>query len=251
MLGDLIGNPGIEQVYIKLPQLKKKENIDVTIANGENSDNGFGITEDIIDKLKKFGVDIITSGNHIWSNRDVDRLLNKYDYLLRPANYPDSAGKGYCIYNYNDISIGVVNLLGRYLMLPVDCPFQILNKLLKKELNKCKIVIVDFHAELPQEKMSVAFDFDGRISLLAGTHTHVQTADEKILEKGTGYISDLGMCGGIDSVIGMEKDGILKKLKNQINVPFIPSNLNCKLQGIIAQIDIKTFKTVAIKRINI
>lgn len=250
MLGDLIGNPGLEQLFLKLPELKKKEKIDLAIANGENSDKGFGITEEIIGKLKNFGIDVITSGNHIWSNRDAEFLLEKYDCLLRPDNYPDAKGKGYWTGDINGIEIGVVNLLGRHLMTPIDCPFQTLNKLLKKELKKCKVVIVDFHAELPQEKAALAHDFDGKITLIAGTHTHVQTADERILPNGTGYITDLGLCGGIDSVIGMEKDSILKKLKNQVNVPFVPSRENGRVQGIIATVNTETGQTVAIKRIN-
>lgn len=251
MLGDAIGNPGIEQLYIKLPQLIKKENIDFTIANGENSDNGFGITEEIIDKMRSYGVNVITSGNHIWSNADADKVLNSHDYVLRPHNYYDAAGKGYWIGEVDGVAVAVVNIIGRYFMTPVDCPFQILGKLLKKELKDCKIIIVDFHAEIMPEKKSLAFYFDGKISFIAGTHTHVQTADEIILPNGTGYISDLGMCGGIDSVIGMEKKGILHKIRRQINVPYIPSIENEKIQGVIVTIDTESAKTTSIERFTI
>ena len=251
MLGDMIGNPGVEQVLLKLGQLKKKEKVNLVIANGENSDNGFGITEQIINNLTTYGVDVITSGNHIWSNRDSDYLLKNYDSLLRPANYPEASGKGYCIKNINGLNIAVVNLIGRYFMTPVDCPFQTLNKLLRNEIKSCDIVIVDFHAEYNAEKQALAMDFDGRISLIAGTDTHTQTADEKILPKGTGFITDLGMCGGIDSVIGMEKEGILEKIVSQTTVPFQPSRENCKLQGIIVRINTKTKKTTYIKRFDI
>jgi 2',3'-cyclic-nucleotide 2'-phosphodiesterase len=251
MLGDLIGTPGLEQMYLKLPQLKKKEKINLTIANGENSNDGFGITEANIKSYKQCGVDVITSGNHIWSTKDADKLLKDYDFLLRPANYPEATGKGYWIGSINDLKIGVVNLMGRYMMIPIDCPFQVLGKLLKNELKNCQIVIIDFHAEFINEKTALAYDFDGKVTLVAGTHTHVQTADERILPGGTGYITDIGICGGIDSVIGMERNGVLEKLYSQTMVPFIPSKDNGKLQGIIASIDPQTKKCLSIKRVNI
>lgn len=251
ILGDIIGNPGIEQVFIKLASLKKREHIDLVVANGENSDEGFGITEQIISQLKNSGVDIITSGNHIWSNRDAGNLLDGYDFLLRPANYPDAPGKGHCIIDLNGIRIGVINLIGRYFMTPLDCPFQVLQKLLKKEVKNCPVILIDFHAESSQEKQSLAYDFDGSVSFVAGTHTHVQTADEKILPSGTGYITDVGMCGGIDSVIGMEREGILEKIMTQTNVPFTPSRQQGRLQGIIVKVNSSTGKTIDLKRVNI
>ncbi|HOJ64818.1 MAG TPA: TIGR00282 family metallophosphoesterase [Spirochaetota bacterium] len=251
MLGDLVGQPGVEEVFLKLNSLRNKEKIDFIIANGENADNGFGITEQIIINLINSGVNVITSGNHIWSNNDAAKLLTTYDILLRPANYPEVEGKGYCIRKVGDINIGVVNLMGRYNMIPIDCPFQTLNKLLRNELKNCEIVVVDFHAEYNPEKITLAMDFDGRVSLVAGTHTHTQTADETILPKGTGYITDIGMCGGLDSIIGMEKNNVLEKIINQSMAPFIPSKENCKMQGIIAGIDKVSFKTVEIKRFSI
>lgn len=251
MLGDIVGQPGVEELFLKLNNLKNKEKIDFVIVNGENADNGFGITEEIIINLINIGVNVITSGNHIWSNSDAERLLNSYDILLRPANYPEAPGKGYCIKKLEEIKIGVINLMGRYNMIPIDCPFQVLNKLLKNEIKNCQIVIVDFHAEYSIEKKALAMEFDGRISLLAGTHTHTQTADETILPKGTGYITDIGMCGGLDSIIGMEKKNVLERIINQSMIPFIPSKENCKMQGIIALIDKTTFKTKEIKRFSI
>jgi len=251
MLGDIIGNPGIKQVFLKLAELKKKEKINLVIANCENSDEGFGITEENITTFKNYGIDILTSGNHIWSNENAPDLLNKYDFVLRPANYPNAAGKGYWVGDVGGVTVGIVNLLGRYFMIPVDCPFQTLSKLLKNELKKCNIIIVDFHAEYFQEKMTFAYDFDGQISLIYGTHTHVQTADEMILPKGTGYITDIGLCGGLDSIIGMKKEEVLEKMINQIVVPYVPSEENCVMQGIIAKIDTTAKKTLEIKRISI
>ncbi len=251
MLGDVIGYPGIQQMYLKLSQQKNKEKIHLVIANGENSDDGFGITESDIGCFKEYGVDVITSGNHVWSNNDAEMLLNNYDCFLRPANYPNASGKGWWIGNIGGVSIGVVNLLGRYYMTPLDCPFHVMNKLLRNELKNCSIIIVDFHAESPAEKRAFAFEFDGRISLFAGTHTHVQTADEMILPQGTGYITDLGMCGGIDSIIGMKKENVLRKVLTQIVVPYKPAEENPRLQGIVAKIDIKTKETVEIKRFSL
>ena len=157
--------------------------------------------------------------------------------MLRPHNYPEAPGKGYWIGTVQGLKVGVANLIGRYFMTPVDCPFQILGKLLKNELNKCDIILVDFHAELTQEKLALAHNFDGKITFLAGTHTHVQTADEQILPKGTGFITDLGLCGGVNSIIGMDKNDVIAKLKNNIHVPYTPSAENEKLQGIIIRID--------------
>lgn len=250
MLGDIIGSPGIKQLFLKLGSLKKKEKIDLTIANCENADNGFGVSEENILALKNYGVDILTSGNHIWSNEDAAYLLEKYEFLIRPANYPTAPGKGYYTININNTLVSVVNLLGRYFMIPIDCPFQVLSKLIKHEL-KNHIIIVDFHAEYYQEKIALAMDFDGQISFLAGTHTHVLTSDEKILPKGTGYITDLGLCGGLDSIIGMKKEEALEKMINQTAIPFSPSEENCVLQGVVFSIDTESKKTIDIKRISI
>lgn len=251
MLGDAIGTPGLEQIYTKLPAVLRENDVDLVIANGENSDEGFGITEDIFDQLTDYGIDVVTSGNHIWSNADAGEILEKNDRLLRPHNYYDAPGKGWWRGIVNDVDVGVVNLIGRYFMTPVDCPFQTLAKLLENELSGCKIVIVDFHAEYMNEKKALAIDFDGKISFVAGTHTHVQTADEVIFRNGTGYITDIGMCGGIDSVIGMERSAILQKIRRQVTQPYIPSVENGKMQGIFIDIDIISGKTLGITRLSI
>lgn len=251
MLGDIIGSPGIKQLLLKLDFLKKKEKIHFTIANCENSDNGFGVTEETVSSIKSYGVDVLTSGNHIWSNSDAGDLLAKYDFLIRPANYPKAPGKGFWSGEINGVSISVINLLGRYFMIPIDCPFQTLSKLLKQDVKKNSIIIVDFHAELYQEKIALALDFDGEITFLAGTHTHVLTADEKILPKGTGYITDLGMCGGLDGIIGMKKEEALAKMINQTVNPYIPAEENPVLQGVVIKVDVNTKKTVEIKRISL
>ena len=251
MLGDIIGSPGLKHLYLNLQQFKKKENISLVIANGENTNNGFGITEDNIANYKEYGVDVITSGNHIWVSDNIDKMLENYSFLLRPLNYPKASGSGFWKQNISGENIAVVNLIGRYNLVTVDCPFAALDKLLKNELKDTKIIIVDFHAESYFEKRSLAFDFDGKIILMAGTHTHVQTADEEILPKGTGYITDLGLCGGLDSVIGMQKEDAVKKIINQIVVPYTPSEENPVMQGIVAKINLETKKTIEMKRISI
>lgn len=251
LIGDIIGQPGIEQIFFKLKAFKNKRNVDLTIANGENADKGFGISEQNILDLKKYGIDVITSGNHIWSHENASRLLEEYDFVLRPHNYPNSKGNGWFITTVKNIKVAVVNLQGRYFMTPINCPFQTLKKLLQTNLQEAQIIIVDFHAESSPEKKSLAFDFDGKISLLVGTHTHTQTADEMILPNGTGYITDLGMCGGLDSVIGMEKDAVLQRFLTQTVIPFSPSTKNLHFQALLAQIDSQTKKCIKLERINI
>lgn len=251
LLGDAIGTPGLEQIYMKLPAVLRENEPDLVIVNGENSDDGFGITEEIYEQLLGCGIDAVTSGNHIWSNADAGEILQRNDALLRPHNYHDAPGKGWWRTSINNVNVGVVNLIGRYFMTPVDCPFQTLENLLKNELSDCKIVIVDFHAEFMNEKKALAIDFDGKISFVAGTHTHVQTADEVIFRNGTGYITDIGMCGGIDSVIGMERTAILNKIKRQITQPYVPSPENGRMQGVLIDIDCETGKTLNIKRLSI
>lgn len=251
MLGDIIGSPGLKHLFLNLQQIKKKENINLVIANGENTNNGFGINEENITNYKDYGVDVITSGNHIWASDNIDRLLENYSFLLRPLNYPKANGNGFWKQNIEGENIAVVNLIGRYNLVTVDCPFYALDKLLKNELKDTKIILVDFHAESYFEKRALAFDFDGKITLFAGTHTHVQTADEEILPKGTGYITDLGLCGSLDSVIGMEKEDVIKKIINQVVVPYTPATENLVMQGILAKIDLSTKKVVSISRVSI
>jgi 2',3'-cyclic-nucleotide 2'-phosphodiesterase len=251
MLGDIIGNPGLKELFLNLQQFKKKENIDLVIANGENTHEGFGINEEEIHRYKEYGVDVITSGNHIWATDNIERLFGDYPFLLRPLNYPKAAGNGYYKLNVHGENIAVVNLIGRINLVNVDCPFAALEKLLKNDLKDAKIIIVDFHAESSFEKKALAYDFDGKISLIAGTHTHVQTADEEILPKGTGYITDLGLCGSLDSVIGMKKEDVIRKLINQIVVPYTPAESNLVMQGILARISLETKKTVEMKRISV
>lgn len=210
-VGDVCGKPGRLAFSKYTPEIREKYNIDVVIVNGENSAGGRGITEKSLSALYRGGADIITSGNHIWDKREVMQIIDE-PFLLRPANYPGEApGKGYCIYPFKAKNIGVINLSGRAFMPPMDCPFQKIEDILHELAGQCDLLFLDFHAETTSEKMAMAWYLDGRVQVVVGTHTHVQTADARILPGGTAYITDLGMSGAWDSVLGVKKECILEK----------------------------------------
>jgi len=254
-LGDIIGNPGLEMFYRWVPVLKDKYNIDAVIVNGENAaKDGKGITKKIIAKLKEFGANVITSGNHIWHNKEIYECLNSNDILLRPANYPSECpGKGYIIIDVNNVQIAVLNLQGRGFMRDhIDCPFRKAESLLFFLQTKTKIIFVDFHAETTAEKQALGHYLDGKISGFYGTHTHVQTADERILPEGTGFITDIGFSGAVNSIIGMEQDIIIKKFITQMPSRFkIEKKPPYELNAIYTEISVDTGKTVKIERIKI
>jgi metallophosphoesterase (TIGR00282 family) len=227
MLGDVIGDSGIHAVQLRLPALARDLEADIVIANGENASGGFGLTEDNARQLFAAGVDVITGGNHIWEKKGSTELLNAGLPLLRPANYPPGApGKGSLTLRKGNARWVVLNLQGREGMKPIDCPFRYADAFLASlsdedpgfdrngedgEDGEPRFVLVDFHAESFAEKQALGLYLDGRIAALAGTHTHVQTMDERVLRGGTGYISDLGMCGPVDSIIGVRIDSCLKR----------------------------------------
>jgi 2',3'-cyclic-nucleotide 2'-phosphodiesterase len=224
MLGDVIGDSGIHAVQLRLPALVRDLEADLVIANGENASGGFGLTEDNARQLFSAGVDVLTGGNHIWEKKGSTELLNAGLPLLRPANYPPGApGRGSIILRKANAEWLVLNLQGREGMKPIDCPFRYADSFLAaladeegafgatEEPGLPRFVLVDFHAESFAEKQALGLHLDGRIAALAGTHTHVQTMDERILPNGSGYISDLGMCGPVDSIIGVRIDSCLKR----------------------------------------
>ncbi len=249
ILGDVYGQPGFRAVYIGLKNLIKEKKADFVIVNGENAVDGFGISPQIAGQIFSVGADVITTGNHVWQHKEIYPLLESEEPLLRPANYPAGApGKGYTVVEKRGIRIGVINLQGRLSMSPIDCPFQVSMSLVKKLKSKTDVIIIDFHAESSEEKETLALYLDGRVSLVVGTHTHVQTADERILDKGTGYLTDLGMCGPGLSVIGSNADISVRRFLTQLPLKIEVADTPAFISGIVAEIDVKTGKTINIER---
>lgn len=250
LVGDVVGRPGRRAFQNHTPKLREEKNIDVVIVNGENSAGGKGFTRKSLDELYRAGADIVTSGNHVWDKKDVLSFIDDEPFLIRPANYPEGTpGKGWCSYPFKAKNIGVMNLSGRAFMPPLDCPFQKVEELLREMKQECDIIFLDFHAETTSEKMAMGFYLDGRVNGVVGTHTHVQTADERLLPKGTAYITDLGMVGPRDSVLGVKTDIILRKFTMAMPVRFDLAEGPCIYCAVIVEIDDATNKTKSIERI--
>jgi metallophosphoesterase (TIGR00282 family) len=260
--GDVVGKSGRKILNRNLSDLKKKYDCDFVIVNGENSAGGLGITPDIAEEFFIMGVDVLTSGNHIWKHKEICGYLDaKTDKIIRPLNYPSglelpssAPGLGYAINKRGDAEIVVINIMGRTFVEPLDCPFRAMDHILKKfPLGNGRIIIVDFHAETTSEKMAMGWHLDGRVSGVFGTHTHVQTSDERILQKGTAYITDTGMCGAMDTVLGVDKDIIVQRFLTQrpITFKFPEHTHDLGLNAVFAEIDETTGKAVRMERIFI
>ncbi len=251
LIGDVVGAPGCRYLQSVLHDFKRKNGIDLVIVNGENSAVGNGMLPQSVDALLGAGADVITSGNHVFRRFEIYDYLEDHPYVLRPANYPDNTvGNGYYVYDKGKYSICIINLLGRVYMDSLDCPFQVAKRIIEKE--KCRFNIIDFHAEATGEKMALAYYLDGKVSLVVGTHTHVQTADETILPGGTGYISDLGMTGPVHSILGVTPQNVVDKMISGMPVRFtVPQSGRCKMEGIIATLDEQTGKCKEIKRVKL
>jgi metallophosphoesterase (TIGR00282 family) len=253
-LGDVFGKPGRQAVQRLVPKLIVRHALDLVIANAENAAGGSGVTPDAVDDLLGAEVDLLTSGNHIWSKRDIVPYLDKADgRLLRPANYPAGApGRGRGIASTPDgRRLGVVNVEGRVFMKTLDDPFRAAQAevaALKKE--GCTCILVDMHCEASSEKAAMGWLLDGQVSAVVGTHTHVQTADEHILPGGTAFITDVGMCGPHDSIIGMKKELVLERFLTQRNVPFEPARGEVWLNGVVVELDDQTGKARSIERVQ-
>lgn len=248
-LGDVIGQPGCRALFIGLKNLVKSTRADIVIVNGENAADGFGITPELAATFFSNGIDVITSGNHIWQKKEIYPLLESNPNLLRPANYPSRApGKGYTTVNVKGVPVGVMNLQGRREMTAINCPFQTAKEILKKERKDTKIVVIDFHAESPEEKEALALYLDGHVSAVVGTHTHIQTADERILPKGCAYITDLGMTGPLESVIGSDKETAIRRSMTQMPLKMEIADTTAILAGAVVRIDSETGKAVEIER---
>jgi metallophosphoesterase (TIGR00282 family) len=238
-IGDIVGAPGRRALEELLPRVVDRQFIDLVVANGENASGGLGITPQVADQLLAQGIDVLTSGNHIWKHKEIIPYLESTDRLIRPANYPpETPGRGYAIVETAaGEAAAVINLEGRVFMNPLECPFRTVDRVLEAIPKEVKVVLVDMHAEATSEKQAMGWHLDGRVSAVLGTHTHVQTADERILPNGSGYISDAGMTGPVDSVIGMKREIILERFLSQRPQPFKVATQNIQLQGVIVKID--------------
>jgi len=247
-IGDIVGNPGRKAAKEMISSIRKEMPFDYCIANGENAAGGTGITYVVAQELYKSGIDALTLGNHTWSKREVTNFIDTDPKIVRPANYPaELPGKGSAII---DGKLGIVNLLGRVYMDNVDCPFRALDRELEILKSKVKTVIVDMHAEATSEKCALAWYADGRVSCVLGTHTHVQTADERILPCGTAFISDVGMTGPYEGIIGVDKDIIIEKFVSCMPVRFELAKGSLQFNAVHIEIDDSTGKTINIKRIS-
>ncbi|MFH0840140.1 MAG: TIGR00282 family metallophosphoesterase [Candidatus Omnitrophota bacterium] len=251
-IGDIVGSPGRRAIKELVPKIKKKEKIDFTVANAENAAGGSGVTPGIAEELFSYGVDVITSGDHIWKKKEIMEFLDAEPKLLRPANYPAGApGNGWGVYTAkNSAKIGIINLVGRVFMEAVECPFKTGRDIVEKIRKETPIILIDMHAEATSEKIALGWYLDGEVSAILGTHTHVQTADERIYPKGTAFISDLGMTGPHDSVIGRKVEQILARFLTGLPTRFEMAEENVQLNGAVVTIDEKTGKALEIKRVN-
>jgi len=253
-LGDIIGNPGRTAAVRDLPWIINNNEIDMVIANGENAAGGIGISPQIADMLLNSGIDVLTSGNHIYKKKEIYDYIENEPRLLKPANFPPlTPGKGYYIFSSQkdgDAKVAVINLCGRVFLDSYDCPFRKADELLDKISNITPLIIVDFHAEATSEKIAMGWYLDGRVSAVIGTHTHVQTADERILPSGTAYISDVGMVGPRDSVIGVKKELIIERFLKMMPQKFVVSGSDVWINGAIIEIDEKSGLAKSILRLN-
>jgi len=252
MIGDIVGQPGRNIVHKLVPRLKEELNIDFIIANAENSAGGNGITRATADEILASGVDLLTGGNHIWDKREITEWIDAEPRLVRPANYPpDTPGRGYTILKSNrGINVAVINLSGRVFMPPLDCPFQTVDIILKKISSQADFIIVDFHAEATSEKVAFGYYVDGRVSAVIGTHTHIQTADARILPKGTAYITDVGMTGPYESVLGVRKELAIASFTTQLPQRFEVAKGYAQFNAVILDCDTATGRVKSIENIQ-
>jgi len=252
LIGDVVGSPGREAVRKIVPVMRKQRDIDFVIANAENVAGGSGLTPETIDELLKNKIDVITSGDHVWKKKELYERLSKEERVLRPANYHEACpGSGMKIVSSESgKKVAVINLLGRVFMGPIDCPFRAAEREIRNINRETMIILVDMHAEATSEKIAMGRFLDGRVSVVFGTHTHVQTADEKIFPQGTGYITDLGMTGPQDSVIGRKIDAIVEHFLTGMPKKFELADREVELQGAIVNIDDESGKALSIERVK-
>lgn len=237
-IGDVVGSPGRDKLKQYLPRLKQKYNPVATIVNGENAAGGRGITEKVYKELLTAGADVITLGNHTWDQREIFDFIDDANQLVRPANFPeDTPGQGSTLIHINDIKIAIINLQGRTFLPALECPFKKADKLVEKYLRETPYIFVDFHAEATSEKQAMGWYLDGRATAVVGTHTHVQTADNRILPQGTAYMTDVGMTGPYDGILGMNRDAVITRFLTSLPVRFEVMPGRKQLNGVCITID--------------
>lgn len=236
-IGDIVGQPGRAIVEERLPELLDQYHPDLVLANAENMANGRGLTPKLAEALFDANIDILTTGNHVWDNREIYGYIDNDRRIVRPANFPKGVpGLGYTLVKAGTVQVAVINLMGRVFMGDYDSPFAVIDDILKEIRSSTKHVFIDFHAEATSEKMALAHYVDGRVSAVVGTHTHVQTADERILPGGTAYITDVGMCGPINSIIGMKKEQVLQRFLTQMPIRFEVETGPAMLNAVVVEL---------------
>lgn len=252
VIGDISGKPGRKLIKEIMPKIKENKQIDFIIANGENSAGGVGITREIANELFYHGIDILTMGNHTWDNKDIFNFIDREERILRPLNYPEGTpGSGSTIVQLsNNLKVGIINLLGRVFLANVECPFRTAEQEVARLRKETPIIFVDFHAEVTSEKVALGWYLDGKVTGVVGTHTHIQTADERILPEGTAYITDLGMTGSRNSVLGVKTELVIKKFLTQLPVRFEVAKGDEVLCGVIIDVEENSGRAISIERVQ-
>ncbi len=252
IIGDIIGKPGRHAVHNCMARVKNEFSVDFVVANGENLSNGTGIQPDAFKGLLESGVDVVTSGNHIWAKKEVREILGKDPRLLRPHNYPpENPGTGLGVYDCKGTPVAVLNLMGRVFMYPIDCPFKSADRALDYLQGKAKVIVVDMHCEATSEKRAMGWYLNGRVSSMTGTHTHIMTADEEILSGGTAYLTDIGMSGSPNSIIGMKQEQVMSRFLTGAPSRFeVSESLPYLFQAVVVSVDPGTGKATKIDRIR-
>jgi metallophosphoesterase (TIGR00282 family) len=251
-IGDVVGKSGRRAVAEVLPRIREVHGPDVVIVNAENSAGGFGITAKSIAELTEAGVNFFTTGNHIWDKREGIGILNSTENIVRPANYPlDAPGRGVATVPGTDGRVAVINVQGRVFMPPIDCPFQTVDRLIAGLPQSVRIVVVDMHGEATSEKIAMSWYLDGRVSMVLGTHTHVPTSDQRILPKGTAYVTDVGMTGSYDSVLGVKKDAVIDRFLHMRPVRFEVATSDLRCDFVVADVDDETGKTTRFEHLQL
>jgi len=251
MIGDIVGKPGRKAIKDSVVSLRSELNIDFVIANGENAAGGNGITKEIADELFGQGIDVLTMGNHVWDKKEIFDFIGNENRIVRPANYPEGTpGQGVRVFSTAKGKVAVISLSGRIFMSELDCPFRKADQIIKDVQKETNTIIVDFHAEATSEKVALGWYLDGRVSAVCGTHTHIQTADERVLPEGTAYITDLGMTGPRDSVIGVKKEIIIGKFLTQLPAKFDVAGGGYQLNAVVIEVEEETGKALDISLVQ-